>query len=242
MSSLKKVRINYCNAKLKERPSFGPVLVNEGNNPFALIGTMNGTLIRIPLIFGSSKEYRTEYMVTKLSDETTINLKELFLDQESASSVIGLDTFNNGALMVALLDGKIYEIYGEKIKLIIEFDSTLSSTPTIISNTEPERLLVPTTDGNLHVIDLLGNILETVKLDSPSTSKPLFLPNNNHILIGGKKGDVSCYLYNKDKLKKLWQFNAKKDITTQIISCNLMNDGRLFYLFGSADKNIYCHI
>jgi outer membrane protein assembly factor BamB len=242
MSSLKRVKINYCNARINENPSSGPIIINDNNAAYAIIGTMKGNIIRIPLIFGPSKDYRGEYSITQLNASATINLKELFLDQETASSVIGLGSLGDGKMMVALLDGKIFEVSENSTRLIFEFDSTLSTSPAVVGEGASARIVVPTTEGILYLINLKGQIIAKEILESTITAKPLFVASNNALLIGGSKGEIICHNYapSSNEIRRAWQFNAHKAITTEIISTELMNDGRVFYLFGSADRNVYC--
>ncbi|MFT4309111.1 MAG: PQQ-binding-like beta-propeller repeat protein [Candidatus Woesearchaeota archaeon] len=240
MSSLRRVKIGYCNARVNEKPSYGPIILADDGEPMALVGTMNGGLVTIPLIFGSSKDYRDEYEVLSLTAGNTINLKEIFLDQEVSSSVIGIENHKN-TIIVSLLDGKIFNVGPKGNKLVVEFESTLSAPPTLIGIGPQSFLLVPTTEGVLYLMDVNGKIISKIANTGKISSKPSFIVDNNSVLIGNSEGIVTCYdIGNKGVFAKKWQFKANKAITTEIIHSDLMSDGRIFYLFGSADKSIYC--
>ncbi len=247
---MKDVNVYYCNVDSKKKLTYGPILFYDKNieKNVAIVGTKEGEIIKIPLIFSKIEDYREEYETIKIKEKNSINLKELFLDQEYSSSIIGYYKNKNKDYEIVILNnGTIYKIQYDKKsksykkKLLYEFEDSFNYTKEFFEYKNKLYFFITTNSGYVILLDENGKEIIKFNLNTKIFSEPKYYLEENVLFIGGENGILFSFKISLDKktIKKLWEYKTEKAIVAKV-SVEELLEGKKYILFGSTDKNFYC--
>ncbi len=255
MTELKDVNMYYCNVNTKKKLTYGPIIYYDKKieKYIAILGTKEGEIIRIPLIFSKIEDYKNDYEIIKIKEDNTINLKELFLDQEYSSSITGYYK-NKEYEIIILNNGTIYKKtkYNNKNKnknktnkeikkIIYEFEDTFNYTKEFFEYKDKTYFFITTNSGYVLLIDENGKEILKFNINTKIFSEPKYYNKKNILLIGGENGILYSFKINLEKktIQKLWEYKTEKSIISKA-NIGELKEGEEYILFGSTDKNFYC--
>jgi len=241
MSVLKNMDVQYCHVGIDEPITAGPVLTSIEGKPYALVGTKEGTLVKIPLLFSRSDEQRNDYEKVKLVERKITNLKQLFLDQEFSTSVMDIKVLNSELILAVLQEGSIFIVNGTAAKKVFEANGSINCRIEMFESGKKTYIAIGSNDGFLYVISPEGKLIAKANCGTPINASPSYCEPSS-ILCGCDSGQLICFNFDSKKgsLEKRWAFTTNKPIVTKPVIDNLFNDERQFILFGGTDKNLYC--
>ncbi len=258
--TLKNVDVYYCNINTKKNLTLGPIFYKDEKKYNAIVGTKEGELIKIPLIFSKIEALKEDFEILKIKESKTINLKELFLDQEFSSNIVGYykkkknnkktknEKNNKEFEIIILKNGTIYKLedkilkgkIGKVKKLLYEFDDSFNHTEEFFEYKNKIYFFITTNSGYVLLLDENGKEIIKFNLNTKIFSQPKYFIEKNTLFIGGEDGNLYSFEINIDKktIKKNWEFKTEKSIIAKPAIGKF--DGNYYILFGSTDKNFYC--
>ncbi len=248
MTTLKDVNTYYCNVNTNKKLSYGPYFYTDKNTQkkIAILGTKEGEIIKIPLVFSKIKEYRKEYEIIRIKEKNIINLKDLFLDQEVSSSIIGYYNNNKKNYEIIILNnGTIYKTKTEKQKIqkkeIYNFEDSFNSTKEFFEYKGKTYFFITTKNGYVLLLNENGKEIIKFNLNTKIYSEPKYEEKKSLLLVGGKNGILYSFKINIEKktIQKLWEFKTEKEIVTKPVIKKIIEEKEVI-LIGSTDKKFYC--